>query len=168
MKSKMLSVEKLASPTTEHASQVALMQKIATSVKDGENYHLLRLIFAIPNGGERDRAVAGRLKAEGVKSGVSDLFLPVPVWSIDGFKCGLFLELKRPDSIGKSAGKPSEQQIAFLQEMHKRGYSVTVRWGWEDAWDALTQYIRGEPVAPNFDLEYVVDTSIWKIEQPGE
>ena len=36
--------------------------------------HPYNLIFAIPNGGQRHKAVAAKLKAEGVKSGVPDLF----------------------------------------------------------------------------------------------
>ena len=36
------------------------------------------LLHAIPNGGHRNKATAGQLKAEGVKRGVPDIFLPVP------------------------------------------------------------------------------------------
>ena len=36
----------------------------------------LRWMFAIPNGGYRDVREATRLKKQGVKSGVSDMFLP--------------------------------------------------------------------------------------------
>ena len=43
-------------------------------------------IFAIPNGGFRSRATAGRLKAEGVSPGVPDLC--VPAWQ-------LWIEMKR-------------------------------------------------------------------------
>ena len=37
----------------------------------------LALLFAVPNGGRRDKVTAGRLKAEGVKAGVLDIWLPV-------------------------------------------------------------------------------------------
>ncbi len=43
-------------------------------------------IFAIPNGGYRHRAVAGKLKAEGVSPGVPDLY--IPAWK-------LWIEMKR-------------------------------------------------------------------------
>lgn len=36
------------------------------------------LLFAIPNGGARSKATAGKLKAEGVVAGVADLILLVP------------------------------------------------------------------------------------------
>lgn len=36
------------------------------------------LLFAVPNGGARSKATAGKLKAEGVVPGVADLILLVP------------------------------------------------------------------------------------------
>lgn len=36
------------------------------------------LLFAVPNGGARSKATAGKLKAEGVVAGVADLILLVP------------------------------------------------------------------------------------------
>lgn len=35
-------------------------------------------VFAIPNGGSRNKAEAAKLKAEGVSAGVPDLFIPIP------------------------------------------------------------------------------------------
>ena len=40
--------------------------------------HLRGRLFAVPNGGRRDAATAGKLKAEGVVAGVSDLVLLKP------------------------------------------------------------------------------------------
>jgi len=49
-----------------------------------------RNLFAIPNGGHRNKAVAGRMKAEGVLAGVWDLMLTVP----RGQWAGCFIETK--------------------------------------------------------------------------
>ena len=57
------------------------------------------LIFAIPNGGQRNAATGARLKAEGVVPGVPDLF--IPAW-------GLFIEMKT------LTGKVSLEQKAML------------------------------------------------------
>lgn len=42
-----------------------------------EKYPELRLLYHIPNGGSRNQIEAKHLKAQGVKSGVPDLCLPV-------------------------------------------------------------------------------------------
>ena len=41
-------------------------------------YPELALMFHIPNEGKRSWMTGGRMKAEGLKSGVPDIFLPVP------------------------------------------------------------------------------------------
>lgn len=63
-------------------------------------------IFAIPNGGHRSPATAGRLKAEGVSSGVPDLF--IPAW-------GLWVEMKR--SKGGSVSAEQKDWIAYLESV---------------------------------------------------
>jgi hypothetical protein len=63
-------------------------------------------IFAIPNGGARSPATAGRLKAEGVSSGVPDLF--VPAW-------GLWVEMKR--TKGGSLSAEQKDWIAYLESV---------------------------------------------------
>ena len=63
-------------------------------------------IFAIPNGGQRSMATAARLKADGVSSGVPDLF--VPAW-------GLWVEMKR--SKGGSVSAEQKDWIAYLESV---------------------------------------------------
>lgn len=95
----------------------------------------LALLHAIPNGGHRHKAVAIRLKAEGVKSGVPDIVWPLP----RGRFHGLYLEMK----YGKN--KPSQNQKWWLGQLEKQGYSTTVCWGFEEAIDAIeTYYSLGE------------------------
>lgn len=52
----------------------------------------LRLMYHIPNGGLRNKPVAVRLTAQGVRRGVPDICLPV---ARHGFH-SLYIELKRP------------------------------------------------------------------------
>lgn len=59
---------------TEAEEQATLFSWAA--MKRGK-YPELDLLFHIPNGGSRGKAEAARFKAEGVKPGVPDLFLPV-------------------------------------------------------------------------------------------
>ena len=63
-------------------------------------------IFAIPNGGARSPATAGRLKAEGVSSGVPDLF--IPAWC-------LWVEMKR--TKGGSVSPEQKDWIAYLESV---------------------------------------------------
>ena len=76
-------------------------------------------IHAIPNGGARSKATAGRLKTEGVASGVPDLF--VPAWR-------LWIEMKR--AKGGSLSPEQKDWIAYLEGV---GYWGIVGKGAEDA-----------------------------------
>lgn len=92
----------------------------------------LKLLFAIPNGGLRGKATAGKLKAEGVKPGVPDLFLPVP----GGRYHGLFIELKR------AGGKASDVQIEWIADLQQQGYFVGICEGWERAARIIQDYYK--------------------------
>ena len=76
-------------------------------------------IFAIPNGGARSKATAGRLKAEGVASGVPDMF--VPAWR-------LWVEMKRT-----KGGSLSPEQKDWRDYLQSVGYWVIVGKGADDA-----------------------------------
>jgi len=121
--------EQLAKAGTEHAHQVALMAWCALNF---EVYPKLKLLFAIPNGGERNPVVAARLKAEGVRSGVPDLMLPVARHG----RFGLFIEMKKPKQ-----GKVQGSQAEWHRDLDTEGYGVAVCFGWEEARDCLVQYL---------------------------
>lgn len=91
----------------------------------------LKLLFHIPNGGARSKATAGKLKAEGVKTGVPDLFFPV---ARGGFH-GMFIELKI------QSNKPTENQIKWLEALSEQGYKTVVCYGWRAASKALETYL---------------------------
>ena len=112
----------------EHQEQAALMRWAEYQSKKLPE---LALLFAIPNGGFRSKATAGRLKAEGVKAGVPDIFLPVA----RGEFHGLFIEMK----AGRN--KPTATQSAWLYHLSQQGYKVAVCYGWEAARDMITEYL---------------------------
>lgn len=114
----------------EHGEQVALMQWVRwhwSCCKD------LELLFAIPNGGSRDKITASRLKAEGVKPGVSDLFLPVPRHG----KFGLWIEMKKLDG---GSGE-SKEQIEWGERMRAQGFAYCCCHGWQAAAKALMLWL---------------------------
>jgi hypothetical protein len=93
-----------------------------------------------PNGGKRNAAEAARLKAQGVKAGVSDLFLAWPAHGLHG----LWVELKAPAEHGKPAGKPTQAQLDWLDRMAAVGYSAQLCYGWRGAAETISAYLRGE------------------------
>lgn len=100
-----------------------------------ERFHIpeLALLFAIPNAARRSYGAANYMRAEGLKSGVPDIFLPVPR---SGWH-GLFIEMK----FGR--GKPSDNQIAWMQSLREQGYPVEVTYGFEDARNIILAYLEG-------------------------
>ena len=72
------------------------------------------------------------LKRMGVKKGVSDFFLAIPV---DGY-AGFWLELK----VGKN--KLSPEQESFLKRKTERGYLCATCWGFEEAKELISLYLR--------------------------
>ena len=123
---------------TEHQEQCAVIQ--------WANYYEakwpeLRLLFAIPNGGARHIVTARKLKTEGVKAGVPDLFLPVPKFhsgrGVNNIvpSYGLFIEMKvKPN-------KPSKEQIMWIDLLNKQGYRVEVCYSADEAIEVLRGYL---------------------------
>lgn len=80
-------------------------------------------IFAIPNGGFRGKAQAGRLKAEGVSPGVPDIF--IPAWM-------LWIEFKR-----QKGGSVSKEQKEWHEYLIGIGHKVMVAKGFDNAIENL-------------------------------
>lgn len=103
----------------------------------------LRLLHAIPNGGHRQYGTAVKLQKEGVKPGVPDLCLPVP---IGGFN-GLYVEMKRRDASPSDVSRVQRQWIAALIE---EGYAVGVAKGSDAAQEIILSYLTGRFDADDF------------------
>jgi len=121
---------------TEHDEQAKLFQWAKLQEK---RYPELALMFAIPNGGDRHPAVGAKMKAEGVKAGVPDIFLPVHRVRLGWVDFGLFVEMKRD-----SKEKPKAEQKKWLADLEHRGYRVEVGYGFEDARDKILAYLNGD------------------------
>lgn len=97
----------------EHDLQVALFDWAETAVSE---FPELEMLFAVPNGGHRHKAVAAKLKAEGVKAGVLDVFLDVA----RGGYHGLRVELK----VGTN--QPTAAQLEWIDRFTRYGYKTAV------------------------------------------
>ncbi len=122
--------EMLAKVGSESAHQKALFCWMALPEQKAR-FPELDLAFHIPNGGERNPKVAAQLKAEGVKSGVLDIFLPVA----RGWWHGLFIEMKI------KGNKPSDNQLMFATGVSKQGYQIALCYSWLEAVAALETYL---------------------------
>ena len=91
----------------------------------------LRRIYHIPNGGKRGKVEAAIFKAMGVRAGVPDLFLPVA----SGNKHGLYIEMKA------DKGKPTENQLDWLEYLARAGYEVAICYDWMRAADTTVRYL---------------------------
>lgn len=120
---------------SEHDEQVALFQWAA--IFSGQVAELT-LLFAVPNGGQRHKAVAAKLKAEGVKSGVPDVMLPVA----RGGYHGLFVEMKRANGVPSDV---SDLQAQWHHTLRYRDYQVVVAFGFDQARAAILKYLSQSP-----------------------
>jgi hypothetical protein len=108
----------------EHQEQAAFFEWFSAAYP-----HVLA--FAIPNGGHRHIAVARKLKSEGVKPGVPDIFIA------DG-KPGIFLEMKvKPNKL-------TEKQAEMLKTLKSKGYKTAVCYSFEEAKQAAEYYLMGK------------------------
>lgn len=96
-------------------------------------YPALKLMYHIPNEGKRSKACAGRMAAEGLKAGVPDICLPAPA----GKYHGLYIELKA------KGGKISPLQKERLIALAEQGYVTALCYGWQDAMEVITRYLKG-------------------------
>ncbi len=98
-------------------------------------YPELRLLHAIPNGGPRDKATAGKLRAEGVLPGIPDLHLPVA----RGGSHSLYIEMKNPET----RSQPSITQRDMHEALRAEGHDVRVAWTWQEAAEIIVAYLSG-------------------------
>jgi hypothetical protein len=112
---------------SEHEEQVALVQWFRDNFKEPDY-----IIFAVPNGGKRGIKEAGRLKAEAVKAGVSDLIILT-------HNKVIFLEMK------KLNGKLSDKQKDFNENVEYLGFISIVGYGASDASEKILKELLKTP-----------------------
>lgn len=112
----------------EFQTQCTLIQWLAYEEK---NHPEIRWLYAIPNGGKRHKAIAGQMKAMGVKAGVWDLCLPVP----RGRYHGLYIEMKTMD------GELTPAQRDFGMFLDGVGYATRVCRTAPEARDKILAYL---------------------------
>lgn len=105
---------------------------IAWARASERNYPYLQLLHCSLNGVKMTKAQAGRAIAQGMLSGVPDLFLPVPK---NGYH-GLFIEMKY------GSNKVTENQEKFLQNAANVGFAVSVCYSAQEAIKRIEDYYK--------------------------
>lgn len=113
---------------SEHDEQVALVNWFDSAYQDYKGR-----LAATPNGGKRHIKTAVSLKAEGVRAGYPDLFLPVAKKDYHG----LHIELK------VKKGRLSDSQKDWLNFLNSQGYKAVCCYGWDEARAVIIDYLRG-------------------------
>ena len=124
----------------EAKEQEALFRWRALVVVSGR-YPGIEWMFAIPNGAHlqgdaKRRAMQwARLKAQGARAGVSDIFLPVRdhLHQVSG----LWIELKAPKP---HAATVSQEQQDWIAAMRREGHAAHVAYGWVQAVEFINQH----------------------------
>jgi len=167
-----LTPDNLAKSGTEHSHQRALFAWVNQAYRYGiwfadhdeaygdqqwrdqwtlrcEGEARLKWFHAIHNQRDGSNVVAGaKAKAEGVKAGVADCFLPIPMPLIENNflvkqYSGLYIELKR-----ETGGKPSKEQLEFKLDVERYGYKHVIAKGWREGRQALVAYLAARPGEP--------------------
>lgn len=93
---------------------------------------IYKLCFHIPNGGHRHIYVATKLKRQGVKPGVGDVFVMIPSYRYHG----LFIEFKSPTGVQSLHQKEFEQRCIAMNYEYKIARSA------DEAMYILQNYIQ--------------------------
>lgn len=111
----------------EHKIQRALFKKWELQARSDERY---AAIFAVPNSSRRGAREGARLKAEGMRAGIPDIIVPIPIpkWGI------LFIEQKRgaDPRTGKAKGRLSAVQKEWISLLQALGNTVAVSYSFEE------------------------------------
>lgn len=105
------------------------------------SYPKLKLnLFSIPNGGKRSKFAGGIQKAEGMRSGVADLFLAVPkigeeVHLPQEFN-GVFIEMKT------AKGTQKDTQKEFQKAVEAQGYKYVICRSFDEFKIAIEGYLK--------------------------
>lgn len=114
---------------TESQEQQALFQWAGLL---SSQYPELGYMYHVKNEGKLSDAGRCRAAAEGLKSGVPDIHLPVA----RGKYHGLYIEMKR-----RQGGTLTLNQTRWITFLREEGYRVIVSYGWDEASNEILSYL---------------------------
>ena len=132
---KALSKQPTIKPRTKRNAQPEAIEQakvIAWARANENNYPYLWMLHSSLNGVKMTKAQAGRAIAQGMLSGVPDLFLPVP----RGKYHGLYIEMKH------GSNTLTDNQKKFLQNAANVGFAVSVCYSAQEAIKRIEDYYK--------------------------
>jgi hypothetical protein len=111
---------------SEHHIQKAWFKWLALAYPNAWN-----VTWATPNAARRSPQMAAMMKAEGLRSGVPDVFMAMP----RGEYHGLFLEFK------SHTGRLTENQTVYVINLRSMGYQVEVVRSFDEARLIVVKYM---------------------------
>jgi hypothetical protein len=93
----------------------------------------LGMLFHIANEGKRSPITGAAMVRQGMRRGVPDIFLPVPM---DDYH-GLFIELKA------HGGRATKEQKQWIERLRGQGYAAEICYGWDKAREIIEIYLKG-------------------------
>ncbi len=103
------------------------------------------LFIHVPNGGHRNKVVAGLFKRMGVRPGVPDYLFAIPA----GPYQSLWLEMKT------ETGSVSEEQKTMIPLLRSVGHFVVVAYGYDEAIEILDHWVDDNIEALRWRLGYL-------------
>lgn len=99
-------------------------------------YPELELINASLNGIFATGKIKSMMRAQGMKKGYPDIFLPVARTVGKETYHGLFIELKQKD------GRPTKEQLWWNKRLNEEGYMAVFCYGLDDARKIICNYLK--------------------------
>ena len=130
---KALAKQPTIKPRTKRNAQPEAIEQakvIAWARANENNYPYLWMLHSSLNGVKMTKAQAGRAIAQGMLSGVPDLFMPVAI----GNSKGLYIEMK------SAKGRISPEQSMFLKAASDFGYACFICYSAVEAIDKIKGY----------------------------
>jgi hypothetical protein len=95
------------------------------------NGHTVAPIYAVPNEGRRSPRTGKRMKDQGLRKGIPDLYLPIKA----GGHGGLYVEVKT------DKGRVSPEQKTWIEWLSEHGYKAVVCRSVDDILAAVIEYM---------------------------
>jgi hypothetical protein len=127
---------------SESTEQIALFEWARFQAKKTPE---LNLLFAVPNAGIRSSIIGARMKLEGLRAGVPDMFLPIARKAYHGLAIELKIgknKITTKKQMQRNKKNENNSQEWWLEELNKQGYYAVVCYGFEEAKNTIINYLK--------------------------